>query len=483
MIHPFKYTLVGALILIVIGSCSKGEELANRAPETMLTIESINLTGEDRLNSLVEIKWWGTDPDGYVVGYEFSFDEIIWHQTNRQDSLFRFSITEGSDTIDIDFWVRAIDNDEAIDKSAAYLKIPLKNTPPEISFNDDLNPVDTVFNLLTFAWQATDLDGFSSIKTIELKLNNGAWLPFTPRIAEEGIEIASIFPKSLGMIGSQDAEVIDESGQVVGIIQGLNVGGVNDLYIRATDLAGSVSVEDTIPQFVFKGKSQDLLVLGTSSDKPNGFYHTNLNAIDIQYDFIDMVSNDRSHLPKIWNPYFNLLLNQYESVLIYCKDDVISNPQTSQEDIFLEFAAGSIETYVNNGGKIWVVSSLPNLHSPTSVLYGILPMDSLSSSPPPSQARLPVDSLAIGKNGYPSLTSGALISIDPFYASSDAEVIYEAQLTKSLGWYGPADGCIGAQRKVNGKTALVFISVDLHKLNGEPSAVESLFEKILIEEF
>ena len=110
-------------------------------------------------------------------------------------------------------------------------------------------------------------------------------------------------------------------------------------------------------------------------------------------------------------------------------------------------------------------------------------MDSLSSSPPPSQARLPTDSMAIGNLGYPDLISGALITIDPFYPSSDAEVIYEAQLTKSLGWYGPEDGCVGAQRKVNGNTALVFISVDLHKLNGDANAVEALFEKILIEEF
>ena len=133
--------------------------------------------------------------------------------------------------------------------------------------------------------------------------------------------------------------------------------------------------------------------------------------------------------------------------------------------------------------KIWIISSLPNLHSPTSVLYGILPMDSLSSSPLPSQARLPIDSLAEGLNGFPDLTSNALITIDPFYVSPDAEVIYTAQLTKSLGWYGPEDGCIGARRKIGGQTSMVFMSVDLHKLNKNSAATQALFDKVINQEF
>ena len=473
----------GLLLLSLFFGCDKGKELDNLSPDTNMTIESINLSGENRLNSLVEVKWWGTDPDGFVTSYEFSFDQVTWYETLEQDSLFRFSITEGSDTIDIDFWVRSIDNEEAIDETPAYLKIPLKNTPPEVEFVDELAPIDSVFNLLTIAWEAMDLDGFSSVRTIELKLNESDWLAFSPRINSEGIEIASIEPEDPEAKGVTNTILKSESGEDIGVLEGLKIDALNDLYLRVTDLAGYISREDTLSQFYFKGKSNDLLVIGTSSDNPTSFYKSNLNAINVGFDFIDMVSNDRVNLPKIWNPYFELLLRQYSKVLIYCTEDILTNPQTNQEDIFLEFAAGSIEKYVNNGGKIWIVSSMPNLHSPTSVLYGILPMDSLSSSPLPSQARLPTDSLAVGSFGYPSLTSNALITIDPFYASSDAEVIYSAQLTKSLGWYGPEDGCIGARRKTAGVTSMVFMSVDLHKLDQDQLAVQMLFDKIINQEF
>lgn len=448
-----------------------------------MTMESINLSGGDRLNSLVEVKWWGTDPDGYIVGYEFSFDQLTWYKTIEQDSLFRFSITEGSDTTDIDLWLRSVDNREAKDDTPAYLKIPLKNTPPKVEFVKDLSPTDSVFNVLTIAWEASDLDGFSSVRSIELKLNESDWFSFSPRISTKGIEIASIAPENPEVTGPANSAVLSESGEEMGVIGGLKIGELNSLYIRVKDLAGSISLEDTLSQFYFKGKTNDLLVIGTSSDNPNAFYKSNLDLINAKYDFIDMVSNNRGNLPKIWNPYFELLLDQYEKVLVYCKDDIVTNTQTKQEDIFLEFAAGSIEAYVNNGGKIWVVSSLPNLHSPSSALFGILPMDSLSSSPLPSQARLPSDSLAVGSFDYPSLTSNALITIDPFFASSDAEVIYSAQLTKSLGWYGPEDGCIGARRKVSEATSMVFMSVDLHKLDKNPTAIQELFNTIINQEF
>ena len=99
----FPFRMLALAALLCLNGCDKGEDIENQAPETRISVEAINLSGENRLNSLVEIKWWGTDPDGYVTGYEFSFDGINWHYTLGQDSTFRFAITEGSDTIDIDF--------------------------------------------------------------------------------------------------------------------------------------------------------------------------------------------------------------------------------------------------------------------------------------------------------------------------------------------------------------------------------------------
>ncbi|MDP4664281.1 MAG: hypothetical protein NWS74_11475, partial [Salibacteraceae bacterium] len=85
--------------LFLFSSCKKGEAIENQAPETYTAISAINLSGENRLNSLVTLQWWGTDPDGVVSGYEFSFDQQTWFYTENQDSTFLFSINAGSDTI------------------------------------------------------------------------------------------------------------------------------------------------------------------------------------------------------------------------------------------------------------------------------------------------------------------------------------------------------------------------------------------------
>jgi hypothetical protein len=170
---------------------------------------------------------------------------------------------------------------------------------------------------------------------------------------------------------------------------------LNNIYIRNVDLAGSISVEDTLDGIYFNGQTEDLLVLGTSSALPNAFYKTQLDGIGVAFDFIDYVLEDRKNMPRVWNPSMTILLSQYDKVLIYASEDIVVNAQTKQEDIFLEFAASAIDGYINDGGKIWIVSSMPNGHSPSSALFGILPVDSLSSSPPPSQARLPIDSLAV----------------------------------------------------------------------------------------
>lgn len=475
--------LLICLSLYGLSACRKsGNLLPNQAPETSTSVSEINLTGENRLNSLVKLSWWGSDPDGYVVGYEFSFDQETWVFTENQDSTFLFSIPKGSDTVDIDFWVRSVDDAGDSDKTPAYLRVPLKNTSPEIKFVSDLIPSDTLFNVLTLAWDATDLDGFSSIEAIEIKINEGDWTQFSTLVETEETAIASLYPIDLDADGLTTARLVNKENVEVAEIPGLNVNGLNNLYIRAVDVAGSISSLDTLANFYFKGRSSDLLVLGTSSSSPNDFYLSNLNTIGQGFDFIDLFREDRKNSPRIWNPTFELLLRQYDKVLIYAKEDLIVNPQTNDENIFLEFASSGMEAYLSNGGKMFISSSLPNTFTAESALFGILPIDSLSSSE--GQARLPFDSLAVGLNGYPSLVSNALIGgLDPVYPSTDAEIIYSAQLTRANGWTGPSENAVGVRRRVGSNTNLVFLSVELHRVNKDEVAIESLFRKVFEEEF
>ena len=117
------------LLSLLLGTaCRKGELNRNGLPETKISFEAINLSGDNRLNSSVQLSWFGTDPDGYVEAYEWSIDGNQWNYTQKQDSIFTFDIPVGQDSVDIDFYVRSIDNDGNLDPSPAYLKVP-QSTP------------------------------------------------------------------------------------------------------------------------------------------------------------------------------------------------------------------------------------------------------------------------------------------------------------------------------------------------------------------
>lgn len=463
-----------ALFLFV--TCKKGEALENQAPETYTTISAINLSGENRLNSLVNVKWWGTDPDGIVEGYEFSFDQQTWFYTLEQDSSFLFTINAGSDTVDIDFWVRSIDGDQKVDDTPAYLKIPLKNTPPYIEFSETLIPEDTVFNVLGLSWSASDDDGNNTISDIQLKLNDGEWTSLS--VSQSFGSIIPTNPKATGSSAANLWYDLENEGPA---IDGLLLNQTNNIYIKSIDIAGSESVIDTIENLYVKGQTHDVLVIGANASNPNAFYQQYLGTAGVNYDFIDFVKNDAVNQPRVWNPVFAQMLRPYKTVVFYANDVDYLNIQTSAEDIILEYASTAIQNYVDQGGKLWLNSSFPNGFSTGSALFGILPVDSLSTST--GQARFPIDSLSIGQEGYPDLTCSAFISgLDPFYPSTDATIIYTSQLTKNNGWEGP--NITGVKRKNSeGNTNFIFMSVELHKLGKDPAAMEQLFNKVLNEEF
>ncbi len=82
--------------MLIFSACKtsfQGESNPNLPPETFTIADTIIRSGDDRLTSQVHAEWWGNDADGYVSGYEFTFDSIInagtiWHFTISQDSTF-----------------------------------------------------------------------------------------------------------------------------------------------------------------------------------------------------------------------------------------------------------------------------------------------------------------------------------------------------------------------------------------------------------
>lgn len=63
----------------------------NRLPDTYMVVDTIIRWGDDRFTSTLQVHWWGTDPDGWVVGYELRLAGVADTArtfTTAHDSIF-----------------------------------------------------------------------------------------------------------------------------------------------------------------------------------------------------------------------------------------------------------------------------------------------------------------------------------------------------------------------------------------------------------
>ncbi|MEO0857953.1 MAG: hypothetical protein AAFY55_14000 [Bacteroidota bacterium] len=280
--------------LLALAACDTGFEgdfLGNQPPETELAVRSDDLRGplafEEtftgtpgdsifigsdtlivggdgtvlfrdtlRLTSTVPIAWTGTDPDGFVDGYELRFfalseplgDEEGWRFTERTDSLVLLPIPFGEAQADVALEIRAIDNEGVRDPSPARTVFPIRNSDPTLRlstsdvppFQDDPDAPDTLrtFPLFSFGWTAGDPDGESNLAAIEVSLNDSTAFVQLPADATFITLVAQT--KTEGMT---DAEVYLGRGfqRTALTLPGLVVGGENAFYIRAVDDAGATS--------------------------------------------------------------------------------------------------------------------------------------------------------------------------------------------------------------------------------------------------
>ena len=162
-----------------------------------------------RQPSKINVHWWGDDPDGFVIGFYYTWDGTNWHFTKSNDSLFALQI--GISDTTYTFEVSAVDNsgngvydsdvyqngihygpepftdkngngkwDEGenfvdiglIDPNPAKLDFPIKNSAPTIEWSKLSVLPDTSFPAMSFGWNANDIDGNESIQTINVALND-----------------------------------------------------------------------------------------------------------------------------------------------------------------------------------------------------------------------------------------------------------------------------------------------------------------------
>jgi len=239
-----------------------GERNINLPPDSFIFIQSV---GNDTLNpqrSVQMIHWDGRDPDGFVKGYYYTWQDdpvdADWTYTTEQSQLFALEII-GADT-QYTFQVKAVDNLGLADPTPAMQLFPIINSAPEIEWSVNSRIPDTTFTVASFSWQAADPDGDLTIAHFEYALDEPADWHKIPGF-------------------SRTVTINADSGLTA---------GDHVFYIRAVDIAGATSETIRMPEattwHVKEPKGHYLLiddyeVESTTTGNPDAYYQSLLTQI------------------------------------------------------------------------------------------------------------------------------------------------------------------------------------------------------------
>ncbi|MEL6611308.1 MAG: hypothetical protein AAFQ53_04370 [Bacteroidota bacterium] len=445
--------------LLALAACDTGFEgdfLGNQPPETDLAVRSDDLrgplafeetftgtpgdsifigsdtliVGDDgtvlfrdtlRLTSTVPIAWTGTDPDGFVDGYELRFfalseplgDEEGWRFTERTDSLVLLPIPFGEAQADVALEVRAIDNEGVRDPSPARTVFPIRNSDPTLRLSTSDVPPDTTFPLLSFGWTAGDPDGESNLAAIEVSLNDSTTFVQLPADATF-ITLVAQAPEA----GVTNAEIYLGRGfqRTALTLPGLEVGGDNVFFIRSVDDAGATSplirypepIDDgddatptVFPSIFVQPITSDLLLvndyrsanLPTTNDETVMDFHRavlrdrlGLTGDAVAWDEWDLsetilrsdAADFSAALPAPVDPTLRQTLAQWDR--IYWVTNAATNSPIGNN---LPPAASVMDLFFTNGGRLFVQTPVtqPLAADPTlndgNAAINVLPLDAL----------------------------------------------------------------------------------------------------------
>ena len=72
-----NWLLLIVVLLGVVGCKKPQSEVDNLPPETTIAIDSIQRTGELRLNANVHLHWYGSDADGFIDYFKVKVNEGV----------------------------------------------------------------------------------------------------------------------------------------------------------------------------------------------------------------------------------------------------------------------------------------------------------------------------------------------------------------------------------------------------------------------
>jgi hypothetical protein len=163
--------VIGLTLAAAFFACSTDRTtgtMANIPPETHLYLvfaDTLQLPRES--TSMQVLHWYGDDPDGEVVGYEYRWNyDTSWTFTTDVTDTFFVPIRVPLDTFT--FAVRAVDNAGLRDQTPAHLSFPVINSRPTVSFpisfvQNYSHVVYTCFKYFSINWTGSDPDGDATI--------------------------------------------------------------------------------------------------------------------------------------------------------------------------------------------------------------------------------------------------------------------------------------------------------------------------------
>lgn len=481
--------IAGSLLLFAACKSSlQGSLLPNTPPETFTIVDTIIRNGDDRFNSQVELHWWADDPDGYIAGYEYTFDSIIdeassWHFTSRQDSIFLLPTPPGKDTLDFNFRVRAIDNLGAKDPTPATLVYPVKNSPPSIKFVDAANNPTITFPVIRFYWEGTDPDGFENLQHYECCWNDTTALPYTIDITATG---AVFEAEDLTADHPLCKVYLNNNGDPQpGPMNGMALNDTNVLYIRAVDNALAVSpFVASYKVYVKKPVSSILLVDGYTSGTATveSFFTQQLASAGFAtVDTLQIFQQANGVYTQLSadNISQSKLFALFHTIIWFSNDAVNS----------LSLGQRTLNDFFNNNGRLLMSVYVSSLFDEQSDFLDFTPIESFVVPEDTTLLLTDTSSVIHQAAGYSDLKSASFLGVvRPFHLAVGAAPLYDAALiakdnnTLSLSNWTGISTVMAKKTNGAGNTNFVISTLELQKLDGLGN-MNTFFEQVLINEF
>lgn len=493
-----KSALTFTLLVLAFSSCKKGFDGNKNTlapPETYVVVDSVFRTGEDRLTTRVDARWYGVSKGGYIIGYEFSTDNMVsWKFTSRTDSTFLLSLPPGSDSADIAIYFRAIDYLGQKDPTPAGTLFPIKNSPPSAKFVFGI-PVAGIpsqnqvkaFPVLKYTIQGDDPDGAADLSGYNLYINDTNQTPyFIPATATSftlvGLNLQADSTLCSIFLGSNSTPASQNVGY-------LKLNAFNDFYLQSVDKALSKSAIVKAPSVWVKKVASDVLVI-------NAY---NSNKVFVQNFYTArMVNNgilvfDTLQATEVVNNNYTQLAPDFETQkrvfklfkkIVWFGDDA---------NFSLSLGQRSTSDFFNNGGTMFLSLAINAGFDPLSNFLDWTPVRSLVNPPGGSVFRINNNQTINGKSGYPALKTTKFIdSSRPFEIPSTGGIygydsIYSGGILESISgqppkaWTGISTIVSKRYRTQSGKTDFIFSSVPLENFGGNNN-MDSVFQILFKQE-